>query len=90
MIRRARKVSFRLTFEEEERLKPLMQSMHCWSLSELVRVALRRLDAQEQERQRPIISSDKSADVGRPVRTSDNGKKKKVGTTRPGRKTLKK
>jgi hypothetical protein len=50
MKRRVRRINFRLTVEEEERLLPLMKALHLWGWSELCRTALKRLEAAEQIR----------------------------------------
>lgn len=90
MIRRIRRVTFRLTFQEEDLFAPLIKTLHCWTWSDLVRVALRRLVADQQAK----TTSDN--DVRHPDLLSDNDRvsdKKKPaanGKVKNGRKTLKK
>jgi len=45
MIRRRRRITFRLTFEEEGLFSPLIRELHAWTWSDLVRMALRQLAA---------------------------------------------
>lgn len=40
MIKRVRKVTFRLTSAEEERFSPMLQQLGCWTWSDLCRRAL--------------------------------------------------
>lgn len=57
MIERKRRITFRLSFEEEARYQPLMREMYCYDWSKLVRLSLERL-FKSREAERPITLSD--------------------------------
>lgn len=50
MIRRRRSISFRLTFEEEERFGNTMRSLHCWGWSQFIRVCLAKVTEEQEQR----------------------------------------
>lgn len=88
MIRRCKRINFRLTLQEEERFAPLMRQLHLWGWSELCRTALKRLATAEEQRtsdnnviqpiacQTPPAVSDASTKKGR---RSASGKPGKAG-----------
>jgi len=86
MRRLIRRINFRLTFQEEERYVPLMKTLHVWGWSELCRMALRRLAAAEEEKQRPNNSVIPPIGGMTKPATSDTAKKKSPRSTRQTRK----
>jgi hypothetical protein len=51
MLRRAVRISFRLTHAEHERFKPLFGSAWCWTWSELCRLALAKMASEREAKE---------------------------------------